>query len=99
MSLHVSKNPSWNDQFKSTNQRDFKIQVVISVVFGLSAFLSFCVCDSFLLFNHPSDIDPGASTKMEQSILCTQKALRCSLPLAGTAEDDVWMDSGAVQNY
>ncbi|KAG9783924.1 DUF221-domain-containing protein, partial [Aureobasidium melanogenum] len=43
MSLNGSKNPSWNDQFKSTNQRDFKVQLIISVVFGLSAFLSFCV--------------------------------------------------------
>ena len=43
MSLRLSKNPSWNDQFKSTNQRDFNVQVAISVVFGLSAFLSFCV--------------------------------------------------------
>ncbi|KAI1614460.1 hypothetical protein EDD36DRAFT_229493 [Exophiala viscosa] len=43
MSLNALKKPSWNDQFKSTNQRDFKIQVVISLVFGLSAFLSFCV--------------------------------------------------------
>ncbi|KIX93864.1 uncharacterized protein Z520_10489 [Fonsecaea multimorphosa CBS 102226] len=43
MSMSQAKNPSWNDQFKSTNQRDFNTQVIISVVFGLSAFLSFCV--------------------------------------------------------
>jgi hypothetical protein len=46
MSVRVLKNPSWNDQFKSTNQRDFNLQVIISVVFGLSAFLSFCVCSA-----------------------------------------------------
>lgn len=44
MSLHVSKNPSWGDQFKNTNQRGFKVQVIISVAFGLSAFFAFCVC-------------------------------------------------------
>jgi len=49
MSLNALKKPSWNDQFKSTNQRDFKIQVVISLVFGLSAFLSFCVNTTNLL--------------------------------------------------
>jgi len=36
--------PRWQDQFKSSNQRDFKVQVIISAAFGLSAFLSFCVC-------------------------------------------------------
>ncbi|KAK5461280.1 hypothetical protein LTS15_003343 [Exophiala xenobiotica] len=43
MSLNASKDVGWNDQFRSTNQRNIKVQVVVSVVFGLSAFLSFCV--------------------------------------------------------
>lgn len=43
MSVYDNKHPGWNDQFKRSNQRDLKVQVVVSVVFGLSAFLSFCV--------------------------------------------------------
>ncbi|KIX07087.1 uncharacterized protein Z518_05064 [Rhinocladiella mackenziei CBS 650.93] len=43
MSLNVFKNVNWGDQFKSSNQRDFTTQVIISVAFGLGAFLSFCV--------------------------------------------------------
>jgi hypothetical protein len=33
----------WQDQFKQGNQRDFQIQLLISFVFGTSAFLAFCV--------------------------------------------------------
>jgi hypothetical protein len=33
--------PRWQDQF--TNQRDIGVQLVVSIVFGLSAFISFCV--------------------------------------------------------
>ncbi|KIW17707.1 hypothetical protein PV08_04902 [Exophiala spinifera] len=43
MSLHASKDASWNDQFKDINQRNIKVQIFISVGLGLSAFLSFCV--------------------------------------------------------
>lgn len=35
--------PRWQDQIKEDNQRDTKVQAIVSIVFGLSAFLSFCV--------------------------------------------------------
>lgn len=35
--------PRWQDQINKANQRDTRIQFYISVGFGLSAFLSFCV--------------------------------------------------------
>ena len=36
--------PRWQDQIAGQNQRDRNIQVIISLVFGLTAFISFCVC-------------------------------------------------------
>lgn len=34
----------WQDQARQQSQRDFQVQFVVSVVFGASAFLAFCVC-------------------------------------------------------
>ena len=36
------KPPTWQTQ--ATNQRDLGVQVILSVAFGLSAFIAFCVC-------------------------------------------------------
>ena len=36
----------WDDQTK--DQRDLIIQSIISIVFGLAAFITFCVCASIL---------------------------------------------------
>ena len=36
----------WQDQARKQSQRDFNVQIVVSVVFGASAFLAFCVCES-----------------------------------------------------
>jgi hypothetical protein len=33
----------WQEQARMQNQRDFQVQIIVSVVFGLSAFLAFCV--------------------------------------------------------
>ncbi|EXJ79214.1 hypothetical protein A1O3_08715 [Capronia epimyces CBS 606.96] len=67
MSLNGSKSPSWNDQFKSTNQRDFKVQLVISVVFGLSAFLSFCVLrPKWTSLYHARKKQSGAASRLPE---------------------------------
>ncbi|KIW72314.1 hypothetical protein PV04_00518 [Phialophora macrospora] len=67
MSVRGSKNPSWNDQFKSTNQRDFNLQVIISVVFGLSAFLSFCVLrPKWTSLYHARKKQSGAASRLPE---------------------------------
>ena len=35
--------PSWTDQANPDNQRDFAVQSIISVAFGVTAILAFCV--------------------------------------------------------
>ncbi|EXJ96011.1 hypothetical protein A1O1_01137 [Capronia coronata CBS 617.96] len=67
MSPNGPKNPSWNDQFKSTNQRDFKVQLVISVVFGLSAFLSFCILrPKWTSLYHARKKQSGAASRLPE---------------------------------
>jgi calcium permeable stress-gated cation channel len=41
-----TRDPRWTDQTR--DQRDLITQLIISVLLGLSAFLAFCVCFSFL---------------------------------------------------
>lgn len=41
--------PTWQDQAKIDNQRDLKVQFVLSVAFGLAALLGFCVSVSSLI--------------------------------------------------
>jgi hypothetical protein len=33
----------WQDQVRKQHQRDFQVQFVVSIVFGFSAFIAFCV--------------------------------------------------------
>ncbi|KAK5949227.1 hypothetical protein OHC33_009768 [Knufia fluminis] len=42
-STNTTKPPSWLDQAKDENQRYFGVQLVVSLTFGLSAFIAFCV--------------------------------------------------------
>ena len=39
----TSAPPTWQDQANIDNQRDLKVQIVLSVGFGIAALLAFCV--------------------------------------------------------
>ena len=43
--------PTWSDQASPDNQRDFAVQSIISIAFGVAAILAFCVRLSGLFFD------------------------------------------------
>lgn len=81
---------------QTKNPRDLLTQSVISIAFGLSAFLTFCV-SSFVdcavsRSNTHMVYKLGIKTEMESSLCCSQKAERCCFQAAGIARYILWLD-------
>lgn len=81
---------------QTKNPRDLLAQSVISIAFGLSAFLTFCV-SSFVecAVSGPGThivFVLGIKTKMESSLCRAQKAERCCFQAAGVARYILWLD-------
>ena len=89
------------DQYRNQtkNQRDIQTQSVISVAFGLIAFISFCVswCRAqrkTLVTDHMFGVDLAA--QMDQPLCSTQAPEECGIDTTGATRYILWMDTGAI---
>lgn len=99
--LWIAKNRSHrtlDDQAKV--KTDLATQATISIVLGLSAFLTFCVSSRFLSDNsHVLNSHPVSPTSMDWSICCSKTTEeRCS-EITRVAGHSLWMDSRSLQRH
>lgn len=88
--------PSWLDQFSRQNQRDLNLQVAVSVAFGLSAFISFCVSLQRKVVRYVLTKE-GPAPQMDRTLRGTKKTVESSIPIARTAQVALRLDSCSVR--
>ena len=94
------KSPDYKDALGIKNQKDTGLQIILSAVIGLSAFLGFCVSFTFEALPIPVLIASSAlTTKMEVLVRSPKEAAERSVAFAGASQYVLRMDTSHIQDY